>query len=56
MLGCYFLLGLIKEGQKAELLYFADDEPMQASKYITQGGKGELLSQGGREELAYTVH
>lgn len=30
------------EGQKAEVLNFAGDEPMQASKYMSQEGRGEL--------------
>lgn len=37
VLGCYYLLGLIKKGEKAEVLYFAGDKPIQARKYISQG-------------------
>jgi len=36
MLGYYSLLGLMMKGQKEEVLYFAGDELMQASKYVSQ--------------------
>lgn len=35
------------EGEKVDIFYFVGDKPMQASKYISQKGRGKL---------SHTVH